>query len=183
MDNLPFLGSSKQFYEGIRDGDWKKATLGGVFLIVDVFTAGEGGEGLKLAEEGVEGLAKLSEITAEDEFKEGAEKALEDVAVHGNSAEATGAQHAYDIEDTRTGKVVKTGVSGGKETAGGLSVRAEKQVRALNKANPGRFKSAITHRIPAGSGARRSILDYERARATALRAAGHLRDINLHVRP
>ena len=71
-DNLPFVGASKQIYKGIRDGDWKEASLGVVFLTVDVFTEGEGGEALRAAEE-------VGVTLAEDEFKEGAEKSLEDV--------------------------------------------------------------------------------------------------------
>ena len=84
VDNLPFVGSGKQFYEGVRDGDWKKATLGAVFFTVDVFTAGEGGEGIKLAEEGVEEVVK---IAAEDEVKEGAERESEEVLYRGITPE------------------------------------------------------------------------------------------------
>ncbi len=124
IDNLPFVGSGKQLYQGIKNGDWKQATLGAVFLTVDVFTAGEGGEALKLAEKGAElATEEVVKIGAEDEIKEGAERALEeagqDISVHGNSVESTKAQHAYDVVDTETGEVVKTGVSGGKEIAGG----------------------------------------------------------------
>ena len=47
--------------------------------------------------------------------------------VHGNSKLSTKAQHAYDIIDKRTDKVVKTGISGGKIRKDGKSYRAEQQ--------------------------------------------------------
>ena len=53
--------------------------------------------------------------------------------VHGNSKTSSKAQHAYDIIDTETNKVVKTGVSGGKIRKDGKSVRAESQARKWNK--------------------------------------------------
>ena len=53
--------------------------------------------------------------------------------VHGNSKLSTKAQHAYDIIDKRTDKVVKTGISGGKIRKDGKSYRAEQQVRKWNK--------------------------------------------------
>ena len=179
LDYIPFAGSIKQVAVGIHHGSWIEAGLGVGMLAVDVFTAGEGGEVIRLAEVAIEDALK---IAVENEIKEGAEKALEEAVIHGNSAEAKGAQHAYDIVDTHTGEVVKTGISGGKETAGGLSVRAQKQVRAFNKTSPGRYKSVITHRVPAGPDARKTILAYEKARAATLRAAGELRG-GFHVRP
>ncbi len=99
IDNLPFVGSGKQLYEGIRDGDWKKATFGAVFLTVDVFTAGEGGEGLKLAEEGTEELIK---IAAEDEVKEGAEKSLEEGIVYERTDVETGEKYVGQSKNDKT---------------------------------------------------------------------------------
>jgi RHS repeat-associated protein len=69
LDYVPFVGSIKQIGEGIYHGSWKEATMGVVMLGVDVFTAGEGGEGIRVAEKGVQ-------ILAEDEAKEVAEKAV-----------------------------------------------------------------------------------------------------------
>ena len=90
--------------------------------------------------------------------------------VHGNSKLSTKAQHAYDIIDKRTDKVVKTGISGGKIRNDGKSYRAEQQVRKWNK-EEGRYiyESEITHQEPAGAGARDKILKYEKDRATKLR--------------
>ena len=91
-------------------------------------------------------------------------------ALHGNSKASTKAQHAYDIINTETGKVVKTGVSGGAIRKDGKSVRAESQVRKWNKeAGKDIYRSEITHQEPAGEGARVRILEYEKDRANMLK--------------
>ena len=101
--------------------------------------------------------------------------------VHGNSAASTKAQHAYDIVD-ESGNVVKTGVSGG-PTRNGKSVRAETQVRKWNReVGYEKYHSTITHKEPAGEGARQKILDYEEKRALMLRQKGQL-DPQRHKRP
>lgn len=105
-------------------------------------------------------------------------------AVHGNSKLSTKAQHAYDIIDKETNKIVKTGISGGKIREDGKSSRAESQVSKLNKkAGENRYESQITHEEPAGPGARQNILDYEKARADILKKTGHLKDTNIHKKP
>ena len=82
--------------------------------------------------------------------------------VHGNSKLSTKAQHAYDIIDKRTNKVVKTGVSGGK-IKNGKSLRAEAQVRKWNREEKAVvYESFITHYEPEGIGARAKILEYEK---------------------
>jgi RHS repeat-associated protein len=191
-DWLPFAGSTKMLGMGIYHGNWKEATLGAVFLGVDIFTLGEGGAVARIAEEGAEILIEDAlKVGAKDEIEEIAEKGavemaessgVESAITNGNAKASTKAQHAYDIVDTHTGEVVKTGVSGGKVSKSGLSYRAEKQVRNWNKANPGRYKSVITHTIPSGPGARTAILQYERVRAATLRAAGELRG-GFHIKP
>ena len=103
--------------------------------------------------------------------------------VHGNSKLSTKAQHAYDIIDKRTDKVVKTGISGGKIRNDGKSYRAEQQVRKWNKEEGGYiYESEITHQEPAGAGARDKILKYEKDRANTLYNKGEL-DENKHKRP
>ena len=103
--------------------------------------------------------------------------------VHGNSKLSNKAQHAYDIIDKRTDKVVKTGISGGKIRKDGKSYRAEQQVRKWNK-EEGRYiyESEITHQEPAGAGARDKILKYEKDRANNLRERKEL-DKYKHIRP
>jgi len=73
IDWMPFAGSIKQIGEGIYDGDLKKIGMGTAFLAVDIFTAGEGGEALRIGEAAVEDVLKVG---AEDEVKEIAEKEL-----------------------------------------------------------------------------------------------------------
>ena len=102
-------------------------------------------------------------------------------ALHGNSKASTKAQHAYDIINTETGKVVKTGVSGGAIRKDGKSVRAESQVREWNhQEGTGKYKSEITHHEPEGEGARSRILDYEKERADNFR---NQLDPEKHKRP
>ena len=99
---------------------------------------------------------------------------------HGNSKFSTKAQHAYDIVNTKTDKVVKTGISGG-PIKNGKSVRAETQVKKWNKQEgEGTYKSEITHQEPEGEGARGRILDYEKDRANKYRDQ---LDPNKHQKP
>ena len=106
-----------------------------------------------------------------------ADKAIE--VVHANSRLSEKAQHLYEIYDS-TGKVVKTGVSGGAEVAG-ESVRALTQVKKWGK--EGEFTTKIVDRVEAGAGARGKVLDLEKANANRLRDAGQLTDKTYHVRP
>jgi RHS repeat-associated protein len=71
---LPFAGSIQQIGMGIYHDDWKEAGLGVAFLAIDVFTAGEGGELLRLGEKGIQ-------ILAEDEVKEIVEREFEEAIV------------------------------------------------------------------------------------------------------
>jgi len=88
VDFIPFAGSVKQIGMGIYHGDWKEASIGVVFLAVDVATAGEGGEALRLAEKGGELLAEdAAKVAVEDEIKEGGEKALEDAVFDGHHSD------------------------------------------------------------------------------------------------
>ena len=104
-------------------------------------------------------------------------------AIHGNSRMSTKSQHAYDIIDTETGKVVKTGVSGGSVRRDGKSYRAEQQVRKRNEAeNTPTYESVITHIEPEGVGVRDRILEYERQRSRYLRQNDQL-DNTKHIRP
>lgn len=73
VDYIPFAGSIKEIGVGIYNGDWKQIGMGVAFLAVDVFTAGEGGEALRLGEAAAEDILKVG---AEDEVKEIAEKQL-----------------------------------------------------------------------------------------------------------
>ena len=90
---------------------------------------------------------------------------------HGNSKSSTKEQHNYDIKDTQTGNVVKTGTSSSKQTKTGESYRGNSQANKWNKqeGTPGRYKSETTNRVPAGQGARQKALDYEKARANQVR--------------
>jgi hypothetical protein len=104
---------------------------------------------------------------------------------HGNSRLSAKAQHGYEIVDTTTGEVVKTGVSGGARTASGGSVRASRQASAWNReaGQPGRYEPRVVKEVPEGAGARQKILDWEAENAVRLREAGQLNDPYKHRRP
>jgi hypothetical protein len=89
----------------------------------------------------------------------------------------------YEIYDS-TGKVVKTGVSGGAEVAQGAA-RALKQINQLEKEGKvaaGELKHKIVDRVGAGVGARGKVLELEKANASRLRGEGQL-DERFHQRP
>jgi hypothetical protein len=185
VDVTPFVGSIKQLGMGIYHGDTKEIALGAIFLTVDAFTLGEGGEALKLAEMGAEEALK---IAAEDEAKELVEHNLDEIAesaVNGNSALNEKAQHLYEIfevgKDGKAGNVVKTGISGGKIGKNG-SYRAISQA---NKWSKGEIKYAtrIKQLFPGGPGARAAALQAEKANAKLLRLGGQLKDITKHAIP
>jgi RHS repeat-associated protein len=82
--------------------------------------------------------------------------------INANSKLSSKAQHLYEVFETSTGNVVKTGVSSGKITQAGKSYRATTQVNKWNKAEgAGKYNSRIVKRVRAGKGARQKILDAE----------------------
>jgi RHS repeat-associated protein len=63
---------------------------------------------------------------------------------HGNSRQSTRPQHGYEIYNTQTGDVVKTGISGQPLNQNGTSQRANAQVNAWNNAEgPGTYAARI----------------------------------------
>lgn len=104
---------------------------------------------------------------------------------HGNDPNDKRAQHGYEIKDTKTGEVVKTGVSGGKRTVDGGSYRANSQANKWNNeaGEPGRYVGEVQKEVPAGPGARTKILEWEAKNAEQLRLKGQLTDPDKHVRP
>lgn len=101
-------------------------------------------------------------------------------AVHGNSRLSQNAQHVYEIRNTHTGEVVKTGISQSKITAAGKSPRAERQ---RNKWGSDSFETTIIAEIPAGPGAREAALRIEKLNAQGLKQAGQLGKPEYHRRP
>lgn len=63
--------------------------------------------------------------------------------VHGNSRYSVKPTHLYEIKNKQTREVHKYGISSGKTTPSGKSVRAELQVRALNGKTRGPYQSRI----------------------------------------
>lgn len=134
-----------------------------------------------LAESGETGITTVIRNTADDAVSSSVSDASTAV-VNGNSKLSTNAQHLYEIVNTKTGQVVKTGVSGGK-IVNGESVRAATQVRRWNRVEGvGKYAARIVKRVPEGPGSRAKILKAERANASKLRAAGQLDPLK-HRRP
>ena len=105
--------------------------------------------------------------------------------LHANSRLSSRAQHGYEIVDTKTGKVVKTGVSSGRRTRAGGSYRANSQANRWNRQSgePGRYQGRVVKEVSAGPGARQEILKWERRNASQLRKTGQLNDPYKHKRP
>jgi RHS repeat-associated protein len=146
VDYIPFAGSIKQIGVGIYHGDWKEAGLGVVMLGVDVFTAGEGGEALRVGETVAEDALK---IAAEDEVKEiGESEVKEGVYEFKYQDEKTGEVKDYtgqskDIdrrldEHAANGKKPIEGTVKRTEVAGGKTAREIKETQILRgKGGPG----------------------------------------------
>jgi len=101
--------------------------------------------------------------------------------IHGNSKCSEAAQHLYEIYEKVSGRVVKTGISGGKVNKNGKSYRAQSQVNKLNKKNGfEKYDSRIVDEVPAGPGARDKILRKEKENADRLRTE---LDPDIHKRP
>lgn len=99
--------------------------------------------------------------------------------VHGNSRASTALQHRYEIAETASGDVVKTGISGRSLNANGTSRRANSQVNALNKAEGQDSYSASVKET--GLPGRQAGLDAEQAATTRLYAEGN--SLRLQRRP
>jgi len=66
--------------------------------------------------------------------------------VHGNSHASKNPNHVYVIVDTKTGCMMKPGISGRPLNKNGTSPRANQQVNALNKPQAGRYKAVIVEK-------------------------------------
>ena len=180
----------RNLVQNLQSGNVRDAVEDGVGIVIDVFAAAvpfvPGGVGVIRNSAKVVGIMDDTIDATKVVKLEDAAKKVENASefVHGNSKLSTKAQHAYDIIDTETNTIVKTGVSGGKiRKSDGKSYRAEQQVRKWNKEeNTNKYKSIITHIEPEGIGSRDRILEYERKRAHYLRDMNQL-DINKHITP
>jgi URI fold toxin 2 len=78
--------------------------------------------------------------------------------VHGNSNQSTNPQHVYIIKNPQTGELIKPGISGRPLNRDGSSPRANQQVNAMNRANPGSAEAVIVER---NAGSRQNAKDIE----------------------
>jgi hypothetical protein len=98
--------------------------LGGVSLIASVAF------GVRIAVNRV-GIARRLDNVAPDK------------PTHGNRLDSPDPNHVYVIVDTKTGELVKPGVSGQTLNRNGTSPRANRQLGDLNDTEPGRYKAVI----------------------------------------
>ena len=99
--------------------------------------------------------------------------------VHGNSKLSTKPQHGYEIYNTETGDVVKTGISGQKLNLNGTSPRANLQVNKLNKSTGTQLYDVRI--VETDMPNRLSALEWERENALRLWNEGN--SMSLHKRP
>ncbi|MDI1305401.1 MAG: hypothetical protein PSX42_11240, partial [bacterium] len=176
VDFIPFAGSIKQIGVGIYEGNMTDVALGTVFLAVDVFTAGEGGAALRLAEVATEDALK---IAAKDEAKELVEQNLDEIGEGiyefqyldeaGEAAEYTGQSKNVEkrlTQHTNGGK--KVPIEG---TVKKTSVEGGKTAREIHETKVYEYKKANSS-IPQGN-VRRPV---SAAREVKLRQAGTWKD-------
>jgi len=128
LDFVPFVSQAMTAYEL-----WQSAEAGDG---LGILAAGAGFvPGLKSAKKGLKLLKHGDEVA--------------DAVVHGNSLLSKNPQHVYELLRTdaagRT-EVFKYGISGGKLSAAEVSMRAERQVRAHNRASGGAVRLRVVDR-------------------------------------
>ena len=98
---------------------------------------------------------------------------------HGNSSKSTKKQHGYEIIESDTGKVVKTGISGGDLNINGSSKRANSQVNNWNKAEGnGKYEANV---VKTDMPDRATALQWEKNNAQRLYDEGQ--PMSKHKRP
>ena len=99
--------------------------------------------------------------------------------VHGNSKASTKTQHGYEIYNTETNDVIKTGISGQKLNRNGTSPRANSQVNKLNKSNGSNIYAARVVKTDIPN--RAAALEWEKENAMRLWSEGN--SMQIHKRP
>ncbi|MYH17773.1 MAG: hypothetical protein F4132_01545 [Gemmatimonadetes bacterium] len=151
--------------QNIREGSYGWAALDAVGLVVDVAAAVTpgvpGGAGTLIKT--IRGARSVDRV---DDAADAARN-----AIHGNSKLSTKPQHRYEIYNTETGEVVKTGISGRTLNIDGTSPRANTQVNALNRQEgSGTYSARVVETDIPG---RQAALDAEKAASERLRSEGH----------
>ena len=91
--------------------------------------------------------------------------------IHGNSLRSARPQHRYEIYNTETGEVAKTGISGRPLNKDGTSPRANTQVNALNRQEgSGTYSARVVEK---GLPGRQAALKAEQNATKMLREEGH----------
>ena len=151
--------------DNVRAGNYGWATLDAVGVVVDVAATLAPGVpgGAGAAIKAVRGTRALNQV---DNAGDAARS-----AVHGNSKLSTKPQHRYEIYNTETGEVVKTGISGKPLNKDGTSLRANTQVNALNRQEgSGTYSARVVETDLPG---RQAALEAEKAATNRLKDEGH----------
>ena len=152
--------------ENVREGNYGWAALDVVGVVVDVAATiapgvpGGAGTLIKAAR----GARALDRV---DDAKDATRS-----AVHGNTKLSTKPQHRYEIYNTETGDVAKTGISGRSLNKDGTSPRANAQVNAFNRQEgSGTYSARVVETDLPG---RQAALKAERGATKQLKEEGHM---------
>ncbi len=176
---VPGVGEAMDGYDVVSpSSSIMDRVLGGGSLVLNAATAGVAPNAGGFRRAGTEVVEHA------DEFVDSARRAWDEIGelqtkVHGNSNSSMKLQHGYDIYNTQTGDVVKTGISGQSLNLNGTSPRANRQVNALNRAagEDSLFAARIVFQADGRSAAKAA----EAARAEYLREIGN--SMREHKRP
>ena len=141
-DFIPFVGSGKDLYRGIRDGDPLQIAIGTGGLLLDVFTFGGGSlvkGGIKTAvKQGAKQMAKEgAEQAGKELLEKGIKEGVEQVAKHADEAGDL-AKHADDLPVGRGKPPNNTPPPGGGRPGGGRPNAGS----ILQEASESAFKAA-----------------------------------------
>ncbi|MDA7025191.1 hypothetical protein PJ311_01045 [Bacillus sp. CLL-7-23] len=158
------------------DGHWFWLAVNAGFAAYDGYKAyksGKGWRGVLWAAASNFGPGKI--------FKGAKRAARFAKAIHGNSKRSNRIHHGYKIVDTKTKKLAKIGISGGKLNKNGTSRRANNQANKWNKKHGyKRYKPYVVKRNLRG---RERALMRERGRVFSVKRASRGKRMSKHSRP
>lgn len=150
-------GGALSVQDGLENGNYIEAGLGAVQVI--------------------SGVGQLSNVLSTGSKVSEAVSSAK--ACHGNSKASTKTQHGYEIYNTKTGGVAKTGISGQPLNKNGTSPRANQQVNKFNKEIGEQLYDARV--VKTNMPDRATALDWEKKNTNRLYSEGN--PMNKHVRP
>jgi hypothetical protein len=151
IDFIPFVGSARDIYRGVRDGDMTTLAIGVGGLALDIATAGTGGS---LVKAGIKAGAKeIAEIGAKQVLKNMATLAVENslkqtyklrTALKLIAKDGMQAHHLIPVELLKKSQVVKDAVAGGFDFNGVINGLAVKGAHGPHKGYTDSIMKSIT---------------------------------------